>query len=1253
MRWKKWRNPKIASALGFLILVAIIWFAGPLMGLKSAETRAAWVFAVMMVWVLTLLVGKMLADRAGLMLERVLRRQSDDAVLAAHPNARTEVAAIRQRLLTAIDTLKTSKIGKTKGKAALYELPWYMIIGHPAAGKSSAILNSGLTFPFTDKGKSSIQGIGGTRNCDWFFATEGVVIDTAGRYATQREDRPEWLEFLKLLKKYRSRAPINGILVAVSLPELMQHQTEAFAAYARQVRERVNEIDDVFGIKVPVYLAITKLDLLGGFTQFFEDLSEEERSQVWGATLTHEQGKDFDAARAVGQHFDSLVQGLTQMGMDKLAMNRSNLKRPSLFAFPIEFQGLREPVCKFVQILFEEDPYHTRPLLRGFYLTSALQEGNPRIAAGVRVSRQFDLPRAGFELAQQPAANSYFLRELFRDVIFPDQFMVGRQSRPLRNRARLGAIAASTAALAFVAAGWTWSFIGNQKFIQASHQDFATARRLAASGQLLDGLKGLELLQLRVEQLYRFRQEGHPWEMGLGLYHGEEVERALRATYFSDIRDVMLLPVKANLEQRLTALRAVEGQPSANPASAYGEVGQNALRRADFSNKDSLMRSMRGAMKKIALNTTQPTPAASSAPAANASDLEQAYNALKTYLMLHVRERMDAPHLANQLPRHWQAWLEARRNGAPSSEVDRIAGRIVAFYLAQIQEPDLPVIDNSAELVGQARTVLRAEMRRIPAKERLYNELKARANARYAPLTVGRILNNENADIIAGSSAVPGAFTREAWDNYFNKAIVDASKGELKGDDWVLAVAMTDLASKDAMAEHNRADLEALYRAEYAQEWKKFLQGVGLHDLSKIAQVSPVMDKLGDLNNSPIKRILRRAAVETAWDNPSELASRIESAKSSVVARAEQLIKNTAPSSAPTGLGQYGELGKQFAPLLTLAGSAQTPGRAPLDGYLEYLGKLKNRFAAINAGDTGPAARQLMQATVSGASSEFTDALNYVDNVLLNNASEDTRAYVRPLLVRPLIEAFGTLVPVVEDDVNRAWEQRVYASWQSLASKYPFANSGNEAQMSDIAKFMRPGDGVVPRFIEQQLGPLVSRRAEGLSARTWANMGVRFSASFLSGMSRLLATGSAVLQDGDGSHFELQPIPTPGMSEILIEIDGQILRYRNGPQPWVAFNWPNPAVAQGGARLQAVSFAGVPTQVANYNGRLGLMRLLSEARTQRQGDSGQIVEWRIKTAGSTRSEGESIRFNYRPVSGANLFALSNLRGLSLPQRITQ
>lgn len=294
MLHKGWlRNAKVASAIGFLILIALIWWLGPWLGLKSVEARLGWIVAVMIVWVLALLIGQALARRAGGLLEGMLRRQADDAVINASADKRAEVTLLRQRLLGAIDTLKKSNLGSARGSAALYELPWYMIIGHPAAGKSSAILQSGLSFPFSDK--SGIQGVGGTRNCDWFFSTEGVLLDTAGRYATESEDRTEWLAFLKLLKKHRAKAPVNGIMVAISLPELAQHNSEGFVLYARQVRERIHEVCNTFGLMVPIYLVFTKLDLLGGFAQFFHDAGEEERSRVWGATLSADQGTGFDA----------------------------------------------------------------------------------------------------------------------------------------------------------------------------------------------------------------------------------------------------------------------------------------------------------------------------------------------------------------------------------------------------------------------------------------------------------------------------------------------------------------------------------------------------------------------------------------------------------------------------------------------------------------------------------------------------------------------------------------------------------------------------------------------------------------------------------------------------------------------------------------------------------------------------------------------------------------------------------------------
>ncbi|WP_305074870.1 type VI secretion system membrane subunit TssM [Propionivibrio sp.] len=1274
---KLFDNKTVASSLGFVILVSLVWLVGPYLGLPSEQSRLYLIVGILLLWVFLLLLGRVLAERAGRMLDKMLRRQADEAVIGASTDQRREVAQIRQRLLAAIDKLNSSELGKRAGKAALYELPWYMVIGHSAAGKSTAICQSGLNFPYGDG--QPVTGVSGTRNCDWFFSSEGVLLDTAGRYSTAREDRGEWLEFLKLLKKHRARAPVNGILVALSYTELMGRNQEQTILYAKQIRERIDEIDNAFAASMPVYLVLTKMDLVAGFSEFFEDIPPEERHAVWGATLSHDQESGFDAARVVGQQFDVLQRGLVQMGLDRLANNRGNVRRPALFAFPIEFNSLREPLCKFVEMLFQHDPYHSKPLLRGFYFTSAIQEGRPQALAGERITRVFDLEEKNVDVVPPSKADGYFLQSLFREVLFPDCHLVTRQTKPAAARWRVAGMAAGLIALAVCSGLLTWSFVGNQKLLSTAQEELLVARQLARSNELVDRLKGLQVLQLRIEQLYQYQQQGHPFRLGVGLYQGSEIERVLRLEYFAGVRELMLAPVKLALENTLAGLGSV---PASLPPVARPQPAEppKKVRPPQPSQSDgelpfipigyrlpeggatrgfvvpAAMRHDAGGVRVIRtqLNSTtlgKDRPRSSIVGLSQGeSRLEDSYNALKTYLMLKHKERMDVPHLSDQIPKYWLPWLSEHGGNGDKSEINRMAERVVAFYLSQISSDDLPLIDNREDLVGSSREVLRTSFKQLSAVERVYNELKARANTQFAPMTVGRILNSRDLDVVVGSTTVAGAFTREAWEKYFRGAIADAAGGTIKGDDWVLATSSLDDLGKGGNSEANRAALESLYKEEFAREWKKFLQGVAIQDFGTLENTVQALGKLSDLQNSAIRQILTIAAQETSWDNPSRISRSIESAKSSVIERTEKLIRGNTTGTAAVERG-YGEIGGKFSQLQDLVRAGEG-GRMPLSAYLEMLSKLKGRLAQLaSSSDAGAASRSLMQATLNSSGSEFAEALALVDGSLLASASEEAKEAVRPLLVRPLIQAYSALIPLVEQDINRKWRAEVLSSWRSLSGKYPFADSANEAPMSEIAKFLKPGEGTLAKFVDTTLAGLVVRRGEQFVPRTWANLGIGFNPAFLSGVSALSAVGSSVLQEGDAARFELQPFPTPGLSEILIEVDGQVLRYRNGPQLWTGFNWPNAQASVQGARLQVVSFAGVSTSMANHGGRLGLMRLLTQARVEDRGNGSATLEWRQESGGGGKVNGV-VRFNFRLVSGANPLSLSGLRRLSLPERVT-
>ncbi|AXE35875.1 type VI secretion system membrane subunit TssM [Chromobacterium phragmitis] len=1259
MLHKGWlRNAKVASAIGFLILIALIWWLGPWLGLASVEARLGWIVAVMIVWVLALLIGQALAKRAGGLLEGMLRRQADDAVINASADKRAEVTLLRQRLLGAIDTLKKSNLGSARGSAALYELPWYMIIGHPAAGKSSAILQSGLTFPFSDK--SGIQGVGGTRNCDWFFSTEGVLLDTAGRYATESEDRTEWLAFLKLLKKHRAKAPVNGIMVAISLPELAQHNSEGFVLYARQVRERIHEVCNTFGLMVPIYLVFTKLDLLGGFAQFFHDAGEEERSRVWGATLSSDQGTGFDAGAVVAQQFEQLYRGLVQMGEEKLVGARGDAVKSAHFAFPIEFHGLQEAVVKFVRILFEEDPYHSRPLLRGFYFTSALQEGVPRIVTAGRVQGQFDLSSVGMDKHQAPASYSYFLRGLFREVLFPDQHLIFQQTRPSGSRWRLAGMAAGLVSLAAVAGLWTWSFVGNQQMVAQVNAERVQAQKLAASGQLYDRLSGLLILQRRLEELQTYRRNGEPWQIGLGLYQGEELERNLRKAYFAGLKDVMLSPVQKNLETTLAALKpgvvqpvTVTEPPKTEAKPEPKPVAKPAPKPYKPRPKHGLPNIQLGALELPQRATTAKLDASAPAAGAVAADgtqpqksqkLDVAYNALKTYLMLHDRRRMEEAHLADQLPRYWRPWLESQRGEYPVGEVMAQAEKLVAFYVSQIKEADLPLIDNDVKVVTDARDVLRGSFKQLSAQERVFNEIKARANTRFAPLTVARILDNRDMDIMASSQMVEGAYTREAWNAYVRTAIDEASKGTIRSDDWVLASSTQDDLGKDGDVEKNRAALEALYRAQYIAAWHKFLSGVVVRDITNPAQSASAMTRLSDKQNSPIKLILARAALETSWDNPSELNRSLETAKRSVLEKTTEFFKS-GDAPAAKNEKQFGVVGAHFSGVAALVKG----DNSPINGYLDQLAKLKVKMVAITSTDEpGAQARTVLQSTLNGSGSELGDTLSYVDNTLLNGATPDTVEMVRPMLVRPLSQSYSALLGPVAQDINQAWANEVLPQWRQLAGKYPFSDSSSSASVADINRFVKANEGTLDKFINKYLTGLVQKKGDTLVPRAWGNEGVRFNPQFLSGVSSLMALANTQLQDGENSRFELQPLPTPGLSEIVLSIDGQELRYRNGPQQWQPFNWPGSGSE--GARIQVVNYAGASTVVGNQSGRMGLMRLLAGAKVNVDGDSAAQLTWTLPKGSG--AEGQTVRFNFRMLGGVNPLQLNRLYKLTLPERVT-
>jgi len=1232
--WQFMTDRRVLVAIGVAALAAILVIGAELTGAGMIWAAIAGL-ALLACWGTWWAVRRWLRGRAARRLGEAIA-QGEAGKDPGKDAGKDDVAVLRKSLTEAISTIKTSKLGLTRGAAALYELPWYMIIGNPAAGKSSAIVHSGLSFPIP--GNKALQGVGGTRNCDWFFTTDGILLDTAGRYSVQEDERAEWFSFLDLLKRHRGRAPINGILIAVSVAELVAGPTSASHELAKNLRTRVQELTERLGVHAPVYVVFTKADLIAGFTDFFHDTERAERDRIWGATLRYNRrSAPQDVLGFFDEHFDELHDGLKEMSLASMGGalgSGGSAMRPGVFTFPLEFAAIKTPLRAFLATLFEENTYQFKPVFRGFYFTSALQEGSVQDLSSKRVASRFDLALRERSASEVEEQSGYFLFELFRKVIFADKELVKRYTNPAANRWKIAAFFGATVLLGAAMGAWSWSYMGNRQLVANVQSDLDKVKKLQAGRiDLQARLEALDILQDRIEQLERYGND-QPWALAFGLYQGGTLERKLRDEYFAGVRAVMVEPVTAALETMLQEVNANAGQ--LDPASQAG---------------------------------TPPVKPGQPYQDVSPTSVGDAYNALKTYLMLGDKSHAEPGHLNDQLTRYWRNWLEANRGAMPREQMIRSAERLLTFHLAQIQDPAWPQVTLKLGLLDGAREHLRRVVRGTPARERVYADIKTRAATRFPAVTVARIVGEQDQALVAGSHAVSGAFTRAAWEKFVLGAIRTASNRELNTVDWVLKTAAKDDLTLEGSPEQIQKALIDMYKAEYAKEWMKFVQGVAIADLKGFDASVQAMNRLGDPQTSPIAKLLQTIYQETAWDSPGGVQVTLGKTERGVVQWFKEVVLRRAPSDARTLadavdpaqlLAQQqagaGPIGREFAAVARLVGAREKEASL-MTGYLDALSRLRTRLNQLkNQGDPGPGAKQFMQQTLEGKDSELAEALRYVDEQMLTGMSDSQKSALRPLLVRPLIQTFAMIVLPSEAEINKTWQAQVVEPFQrTLANKYPFdAASKVEASPAEIGQVFGP-EGAVARFVNTAMGPLVVRRGDVLAARTWADIGIKLEpqavAAFPGWVAPLSSNGVATAA-ADQTVFQLLPKPGPGLMEYTIEVDGQQLRYKNTPPSWTNMVHPGPQ-GVAGARITAVTFDGRTVELFNEPGQFGLKRMVAAAQRKRKDDGSFELRWAAGNGANAAAVSVDLKIVSSPDAsgGASQASSKGFHGMRLPPAI--
>jgi type VI secretion system protein ImpL len=490
--------------------------------------------------------------------------QDELRVKALTGKEQQEVQQLQDRWKEAMEALRRSHLRK-RGNP-LYVLPWYLVFGESGSGKTTAIQSARLSSPFAEVNRTS--GISGTRNCDWWFFEQAILLDTAGRYAIpvdEGRDRDEWQHFLKLLTKYRKREPLNGLIVCVPADKLLAGRKEALQEDGRIIRRRVDELMRVLGAKFPVFVLVTKCDLVQGMTQFCDQLPEKRLEQAMGA-INHNLSTDVaDFTKAT---IKTIGDRLRDLRLLILHRTKPQALDPALLLFPEEFEKLEVGLNAFASGAFEQNPYQETPILRGIFFSSGRQEGTPYshfLKALDLIAEKDTLPGTNRGL---------FLHDLFASILPKDRGLFAPTMRALEwSRLTRNLGLASYVAIAIAICGLlSFSFVKNLRTMRDVSREFAQPPLL--QGKLVEDVLTMGRFQQAVLRVGE--RNSNWWVPRFGLNESVKLEAALKEKYCNQFRTGFLAAFDDQLARTMGAFSA------ATPPEVVGQHVVHLVRRINL-----------------------------------------------------------------------------------------------------------------------------------------------------------------------------------------------------------------------------------------------------------------------------------------------------------------------------------------------------------------------------------------------------------------------------------------------------------------------------------------------------------------------------------------------------------------------------------------------------------------------------------------------------------------------------------------------
>jgi type VI secretion system protein ImpL len=752
--------------------------------------------------------------------------------------------------------------------------------------------------------------------------------------------------------------------------------------------------------------------------------------------------------------------------------------------------------------------------------------------------------------------------------------IVADHSRKIHGR-RVGFSLTSTAAWVTTAffglwiAGSMLSGMTNRATVHSAEDTLATLSTIQDPTQ---AAVTLNVLQKQLDTLEVRHHNGAPWYTRFGLNRDAELFAALWPSYESGASRIVVAPIRAKLEERLRQLASLSDEEIASGGDAQ---------------------------------------------------IKSAYATLKAYLMLAKPEHADAKFLTPPLT----------DSGAPARPAnstlsigawDDLRQHLIAFYADHLgqhtttDDSSLAIIPD-AELVHATRQTVIGVRDIQNSTDTSYQQILDDAKPKYPPLSLATLLGETSSRGLFNTTAtVPGVFTRAAWDERISKAIDEASEQRSVTGDWVLS----DTRSTAAPIASLKAELRQRYFDDYAREWEQFLNSLRWQPTATLSGTVDQLTLLADPQRSPLAALMNVVLYQAGTGAVTQSLS------DSLLNKAQQLVG--ADEKDPSKIAQAqnaAPLAAAFGPLLRLAGSdlvgsgnnvANGNGAAQMAAtgdlsvprYMERVTAMRLKLQQIMMGnDPDAMSRAAAQSVLQGKTSDIADSRDYASRVSASLGEQ--WAGFGDVFEAPLDQTWQVVLQPAASSLNDTWRTAIVADWdKTFGGRYPFADSDNDASLPEMARFMRPDNGVITQFVTSQLAGIVERQGDRWVAAQGANRNaLTVDPAFLAALNKLMRVSTVLFPSGDAHiRYELRAVPTPGVTDMKFVLSGRELHYFNQKEEWTPFVWPGDTL-ENITHIEWQTEQGGLRSALDMQGRFGFIRLLGRAKVTPQDSARYLLTW--------------------------------------------